>query len=119
MDLDCGALDGAGFDSAAGLKIVGGKADRYAKLLQKFADRQSDTVNEIRAALDAGDSATAERAAHSLKGSASTLGANVLAESAAEVETAIRSGHGIEETLETLSDSLRTVLSAIQHALSG
>ena len=118
MELDCGVLDGAGFDSAAGLKIMGGKADRYAKLLQKFADRQSGTVSEIRAALDAGDSATAERAAHSLKGSASTLGANALAESAAEVETAIMSGRGVEEALETLSDSLRTVLSAIQHAVT-
>jgi two-component system sensor histidine kinase/response regulator len=119
MDLDCEVLDGAGFDSAAGLKIVGGKTDRYAKLLQKFADRESSTVSEIRAALDSGDGATAERAAHSLKGSASTLGANALAESAAEVETAIRSGHGVEEALETLSDSLRTVLSAIQHAVTG
>jgi len=118
MELDCGVLDGAGFDSAAGLKIMGGKADRYAKLLQKFADRQSGTVGEIRAALDAGDSATAERAAHSLKGSASTLGANALAESAAEVETAIMSGCGVVEALETLSDSLRTALSAIQHAVT-
>jgi two-component system, sensor histidine kinase and response regulator len=119
MDLDCAVLDGAGFDSAAGLKIVGGKADRYAKILHKFADRESSTVNDIRAALDAGDSATAERAAHSLKGSASTLGANGLADAAAEVETAIRCGHGVEEALETLSDSLRNVLSAIQHALAG
>ncbi len=118
MDLDCGVLDGAGFDSAAGLKIVGGKADRYAKLLQKFADRQSGTVEEIRAALDAGDSATAERAAHSLKGSASTLGANALAERAAEAETAIKSGHGVDQALETLSESLCAVLSGIQNAIT-
>jgi len=118
MDLDCGVLDGAGFDSAAGLKIVGGKADRYAKLLQKFADRQSGTVEEIRTALDAGDSATAERAAHSLKGSASTLGANALAERAAEAETAIKSGQGVDQALETLSESLCAVVSAIQNAVT-
>lgn len=118
MDLDCGALDGAGFDSAAGLKIVGGKADRYAKLLKKFADRQSGIVSEIRAALDAGDNATAERAAHSLKGSASTLGANALAERAAEAETAIKSGQDVDEALETLSESLRISVSAIQNAVT-
>ena len=118
MNLNCGALDGAGFDSAAGLKIVGGKADRYAKLLRKFADRQSGAVEEIRTALDAGDSATAERAAHSLKGSASALGANRLAECAAEVEAAIRSGQDANQALEALSGSLRTAVSAIQHAVT-
>lgn len=118
MDLDCGLLDGAGFDSAAGLKIMGGKADRYAKLLRKFADRQSGIVGEIRAALETGDSATAERAAHSLKGSASTLGMNSLAEHAAEAETAIKSGRDVDETLETLSESLRIAISAIQGAVT-
>jgi two-component system sensor histidine kinase/response regulator len=118
MDLDCGVLDDAGFDSTAGLKIVGGKADRYAKLLQKFADRQSGTVSEIRAALEASDSATAERAAHSLKGSASTLGANALAKRAAEAEAAIKYGQGVDAAIETLSDSLRAVVSAIQHAVT-
>jgi two-component system, sensor histidine kinase and response regulator len=118
MGLDCGVLDGAGFDSAAGLKIVGGKADRYAKLLQKFADRQSGTVGEIQAALDTGDIATAERAAHSLKGSASTLGANALAERATKAETAINSGHGVDEALEALSESLRITISAIQDAVT-
>ena len=118
MHLDYGVLDGAGFDSAAGLKILGGKADRYAKLLQKFAERQSATVEEIRAALDAGDDAAAERAAHSLRGSASALGAKALAESAAEAEAAIKSGQGIDQALETLSDSLRTVVSAIQQAVT-
>jgi len=84
MDLLCDVLDNAGIDSAAGLKITGGKAERYAKLLQKFADRQAATVDEIQLALNAGDKATAERAAHSLKGSASSLGAHALAERAGE-----------------------------------
>ena len=118
MGLDCGVLDGAGFDSAAGLKIMGGKADRYAKLLQKFADRESGIVGEIRAALETGDTATAERAAHSLKGSASTLGANALAERAAKAEAAIKSGQDVDEALETLSDSLRITISAIQNAVT-
>jgi len=118
MGLDCRVLDGAGFDSAAGLRIMGGKADRYAKLLQKFADRQSGIVGEIRAALETGDKATAERAAHSLKGSASTLGANALAERASDAETAIKSGDCVDEALETLSESLRITVLAIQDAVT-
>jgi two-component system, sensor histidine kinase and response regulator len=118
MDLNCDVLDGAGLDSAAGLRIVGGKTDRYAKLLWKFADRQSGTVDEIRAALDAGDVAAAERAAHSLKGSASALGANSLAERAAETESAIKSGKSVDQALETLSKSLRSVVAAIQQAVT-
>lgn len=117
MDLLCDVLNNAGIDSAAGLKIMGGKADRYAKLLQKFADRQAAAVSEIRSALGAGDNAAAERAAHSLKGSASSLGATVLAERAAEAEAAIKSGQNVDAALETLSESLRAVVSAIQIAV--
>jgi two-component system, sensor histidine kinase and response regulator len=116
MDLLCDVLDNAGIDSDAGLKIMGGKADRYAKLLQKFADRQAGTVSDIRSALDAGDKAAAERAAHSLKGSASSLGANALAERAAEAEAAIKSGQDVDAALDALSESLRAVVSAIQTA---
>ena len=116
MDLLCDVLDSAGIDSAAGLKIMGGKADRYAKLLQKFAARQAGAVDEIRSALDAGDSATAERVAHSLKGSASSLGANALAERAAETEAAIKTGQDVNAELEALFTSLRAVVSAIQTA---
>jgi two-component system sensor histidine kinase/response regulator len=97
---------------------LGGKTDRYAKLLRKFADRQSGTVEEIRAALDAGDDATAERAAHSLKGSASALGANALAKRAEEAETAIKSGQGVDQALKTLSEALCNTVSAIQVAVT-
>ena len=116
MDLLCEVLDSAGIDSAAGLKIMGGKTDRYAKLLRKFATRQAGTVDEIRSALDAGDRATAAREAHSLKGSASSLGANALAERAAEIEAAIKSGQDVNTELEALSKSLRVVISAIETA---
>jgi two-component system sensor histidine kinase/response regulator len=116
MDLLCDVLDNAGIDSAAGLKVMGGKAERYAKLLQKFAHRQARTVDEIRSALDAGDNAAAERAAHSLKGSASALGAHALAERAGEAEAAIKWGQGVDAALDALSESLRAVVSAIQTA---
>ena len=57
-------------------------------LLRKFAEQQSEHGRRpYEAALSAGDAATAERAAHSLKGAAGTLGAHALAEAAAKAET--------------------------------
>jgi two-component system, sensor histidine kinase and response regulator len=110
-------LNIAGIDAHLGLKSVGGKRERYESLLRKFAGRQADTVVAIRAALSVGDTSTAERAAHSLKGSASTLGVTELAQHAAEAETAIKTGQRVDETLESLSRSLATVVEGIHAAL--
>jgi two-component system sensor histidine kinase/response regulator len=107
----------AGIDTNLGLKRIGGKRERYASLLQKFAGRQARAAEAIRAALSVGDASTAEREAHSLKGAASTLGATALAERAEKVETAIKTGQSVDEALESLSHSLVAVLEAIRAAL--
>ena len=100
MGPDTDTLKIAGIDTSLGLKQVGGKRERYESLLRKFASRQAGTVTAIRAALAAGDAATAERDAHSLKGVASTLGATALAEQAAKVETAIKAEKNVDEAIE-------------------
>jgi two-component system, sensor histidine kinase and response regulator len=106
-----------GIDTGAGLKRLGGKRERYESLLRKFAARQSGTVESIRGSLRSGDIAAAERDAHSLKGSAATLGADVLAEEAAKIEAAIRSGHDIDRALFSLSQCLEEVLAGIRAVL--
>jgi two-component system sensor histidine kinase/response regulator len=107
----------AGIDTDSGLKRLRGKRERYESLLWKFAARQAGTVEAIRAALAGGDVATAERDAHSLKGAAATLGADLLAEEAAKAEAAIKSGHAVEEALLSLSRALDGVVTAIRTAL--
>jgi two-component system sensor histidine kinase/response regulator len=114
---DVKGLDLAGVDAVAGLRLTGGKMARYETLLRKFAERQDGTVTDIRMALSRGDAATAERAAHSLKGSAATLGAASLAAAAAGAEIAIRTGNGVEEALIALSLALDPVIGSIQAAL--
>jgi two-component system sensor histidine kinase/response regulator len=106
-----------GIDTDAGLKRLGGKRERYESLLRKFAARQAGTVESIRESLRGGDIAGAERDAHSLKGSAATLGADVLAEEAAKMEAAIKSGHNIDRALFSLSQSLEEVLAGIRAML--
>jgi two-component system sensor histidine kinase/response regulator len=106
-----------GIDVASGLRRTGGNRKRYEALLRKFADQQSGTIDTIEAALSKSDAATAERAAHSLKGAAGTLGASALSEEAARVEAAIKNGEHVTEALQTLSLSLDKVLADLRAAL--
>jgi two-component system sensor histidine kinase/response regulator len=101
-----------GIDTEAGVKRLGGKRERYESLLRKFAARQGGTVDPIRTALPA-----AERDAHSLKGSATTLDADRLAEEAGRAEAAIKSDDAVEEARLSLSRSLDAVVAAIRRIL--
>jgi two-component system sensor histidine kinase/response regulator len=85
--------------------------------LRKFAEQQLGATEAMRAALSAGDAATAERTAHSLKGAAGTLGAVTLSDAAAKAETAIKTGHDVEAALKALSLSLDPLLAAIVKTL--
>ena len=110
-------LEIAGIDTKAALRRTGGNRLRYEALLRKFAQPSQGGVEEIRAALAAGDVSTAARAAHSLKGAAANLGATALAESAAKVEHVVISGKYVEQTLTALASSFTAVTEAIRAAL--
>ena len=112
-----GPLDIDGIDVKSALKRTGGNRKRYVALLRRFAQQQASTVDEIRKALSMGDAATAERAAHSLKGAAGTLGATTLSEAAAKAETAIKTGQGIDTALTSLFAGLGAAVRAIRAAL--
>jgi len=100
-------------DTAAGLRLTGGSRSRYESLLRKFAERYDGAVKAMRLSLAGGDAAEAERAAHSLKGAAATLGAGPLSKAAAQAEIAIRTGENVEEALDALPAALDPVLKSI------
>jgi two-component system, sensor histidine kinase and response regulator len=104
-----------GVDTQSALRRTGGNLKRYKMLLRKFAE--SANVEEIREAHASGDTATAARAAHSLKGAAANLGATAVANSAADVETAIKAGQSVQPLLDSLATKLRAVVLAIRSAL--
>ena len=116
-DVDAAPLEIAGIEVKLALKRTGGNRKRYETLLRRFAQQQAGAVEGIRKALSTGDAATAERAAHSLKGAAGTLGAAALSEAAAKAETAIRTGQGIGTALTSLSLALLPAVEAIRVAL--
>jgi len=105
----------SGVDTKTALRRTGGHLKRYEMLLCKFAETKA--MDEIRAALVAGDASTAQRAAHSLKGAAANLGAMAVAEDAARVETSVGTGQGLESALKSLASSLNDAVNAIRSAL--
>ena len=78
------------FDRAAFARQTGGDASLCGEIIQMFLEDCPVRVEEIRAAIDAGDAAALTSAAHALKGSAAYLSAGVLRACAADLERAGR-----------------------------
>jgi two-component system sensor histidine kinase/response regulator len=81
--------DIAGLDVKDGLARVAGNRKLYLKLLRRFAEQHGPALNQISAALAQGDSALAERLAHTLKGVAGNIGAKPVQAAAGTLEKLI------------------------------
>jgi CheY-like chemotaxis protein len=114
---DSAPLEIPGIDTQSALKRTGGNRQRYVSLLRRFADSQVGAVGEIRAALKAQDSVTAQRIAHSLKGVAANLGTNALATAAGSAEVAIKTQSEVEPALGEMERTLFAAVAAIQKTL--
>jgi two-component system, sensor histidine kinase and response regulator len=101
-----------GLDVAEGLRRMMGKREMYTRLLRGFVSDQAAVPAEIRASLAGNRQSDAERAAHTLKGLAGTIGAAGLSRQAGDVERAIRSAAPPEE-VETLLAVLQPALDAL------
>ena len=88
-----------GIDKTEGLRRMMNKPRLYEKVLRDFHARFIEEPQIIRAAIDSGDLATAERRAHSTKGLAGTIGATGLQNAAKTLETALREGDPSRERL--------------------
>jgi two-component system sensor histidine kinase/response regulator len=81
-----------GLDLGHGLERAGGNRELYASLLRSFREKRAGVADEIRRAIERGDRETAERLAHSMRGSAGNLSANHLHDAAVELEGVIAEG---------------------------
>jgi two-component system, sensor histidine kinase and response regulator len=86
-----------GLDAQDGLKRVAGNRKLYLKLLRQFAEQQGTAVTQISDALANGDTALAERLAHTLKGVAGNIGAKPVQTAAGALEKLIRNHAGAGE----------------------
>ncbi|CAO3380602.1 response regulator [Azospirillum argentinense] len=110
-----------GLDTVTGLSRVLGKRRLYLDLLRKFTAGQRGATAAIRAALDAGDLATAERHAHTLKGTAGNIGAHPVQDAAERLEAVIREARPrpeIDLRLSALEPPLGALLAHLDAALA-
>ena len=109
-------VDIAGLDTGLGLARTAGKTELYRRLLQKFVTLERDAIGQVRAALDAGDAATAERTAHTLKSTAGSIGATPLQERVAALEQALHEHAplvALEPLLQACSAQLEPLVAAL------
>jgi two-component system sensor histidine kinase/response regulator len=104
------------FDIDAALKHVEGDRDLLDEIVRIFADQCPRTMYEIQNAIRAADLSILERAAHSLKGSASNLCATGVTQAAAEVEESARSGDSSRsrEQFEALESEVEKLLRELE-----
>jgi len=96
-------------------EITGGDTEFQAELFQEFVDQMPDMIRQLQFALESGDSTTLGHVAHTIKGSARSIGAEPFAESAHSLEQIGKAGdlsHASNalQTLEQHWDALHAYL---------
>ena len=104
-----------GMNVTRGLAAMRGKTDKYLNLLDRFVATHADDMTQLTACLSAGDRETAHHLAHTLKGTAATLGADHLSTLAANLDSRLR--ENLDTTLESIQDDndLRADIAAIDN----
>ena len=107
-----------GVDTEDGLRRASNNEHLYKKLLFKVRDNYADAPSRIKAWAAGGEQDEALRLAHSIKGSASSVGAVSLAEAAGRLETALGKEpldklEPLIQGLENAHDAFRTALAAL------
>ncbi len=110
-----------GIDMAAGLGRVGGNRKLYIKLLVDFANKYGSVAEEIAGLIKSGDLRTAERIAHTIKGTAGNLSATGIQAVAQELESVIAGKitgdydvclSRLARELQPIVDALKTIVQA-------
>ena len=113
-----------GLDSVDGIRRMMGRREAFAALLRRFVVTEVDAIRAVRSALAGGRRVDAERAAHTLKGVAGTIGARQLQREAGELEAALRRGATAGEVArladpaeQTLAELITAMLRAVPAAV--
>jgi HPt (histidine-containing phosphotransfer) domain-containing protein len=106
----------AGLDAEAGLRVTRGNTEKYAALLRLFVNHHETDMAQLRACRANGDDEQARRLAHTLKGTAATVGAKELSELATKLDQALRESHP-ETEIEALINTYERVQQAFATAV--
>lgn len=107
------------FDIEAALAYMDGDKDLFQELVKVFVEESANQIREIRAGMKSGDLKLVERAAHSIKGSASTFAGKRTAEAARNLEFLGRDGKASEfpEALAVLESEIELLRAALLKAI--
>ena len=103
-----------GLDVAQAVERVQGNVINYIRILKRFAETQSRTVSEMKAAWQRGDWEIARRLAHTLKGLAGTIGDTVLYRQAFGTEQAITSELANDQLFDNMDIHMSQLCAAIE-----
>ena len=106
----------SGIDLNAGLAMMRGSEERFARLLRMFSANHHDDIDRLRGALAEGDMGTAELIVHSLKGVSGTLCINRLYQQATVLNALIRANPAVDEIYQAIPEielELQTVCASI------
>ncbi len=109
-----------GIELAWGLQRVGGNRVLYIKLLGDFQRKYQGCCRVLTGYLEAGDTVSSRRYAHTLQGVAGNIGAKALQEAARKLEEAIRQDDIQDQPrlIEELCESAKTVFEGLDSCVS-
>lgn len=114
-----GAHEDAAIDLAGGVERVMGDHGIFTRVLERFRGEYRRAAASIRTALAAGDTPTAQRLAHTLKGASGMIEARALQRQALALEQALREQPaGWEAQLDRLDAELDRVLRELDALLA-
>lgn len=109
----------AGLNVKRGMIATQGNKFLYIKLLKRFVKNDAKFESDFNEALNSGDMVTATRLAHTLKGTAATIGATTLTEYAKVLEMACKEHTNaaiIQSKLEQVIISLNSLLGGLKNS---
>jgi HPt (histidine-containing phosphotransfer) domain-containing protein len=111
-------IDAAAF--AELLESVGGDREFLAELVETYLADSPALFSELRAAVANDDAAATRRAAHTLKSTSASFGANTLATHCREIEASAATGNlaGLDERVELAAASYAHVEAALRAAVT-
>lgn len=103
------------------LETVGGDRDFLAELVETYLADSPGLFRELRQAISEEDPATARRAAHTLKSTSASFGADDLAAQCRQIEAAAAAGDigGLDERVAAAEATYIRVEAALRAAVAG
>lgn len=113
--LDRGIPNFPGIETHLGLAVLRGRVPTYLRILKKFRDTHDEArFQRLRVIFRSDDRAEQRLVAHSMKGTASTIGATELSEAASALEIAVKG-----EVVEQFEPLLNELLSKLKIVVDG